>query len=117
MIVATEHLGEPLECDPPATQHPDLVAGAVDDRALDPDRARATVEDRVDVVAEIGAHVCRRRGADPAEPVGRRSRDPTGELAEQLEGERLVGDAQPDRVAATRDRVGDHAAGRGAPRS
>ena len=92
-----------------------IGAGAVDDGRLDPDPALAAVEHEVDVVAEIGAHVGRGRGADPPEAVRRRRGDAPAERAEQVERERLVGHAQTDGREPAGDRV-DHAAVRGARR-
>ncbi len=45
-------------------------------------------------------------GLTRAESVGRRRGDPAVEHAQQLEGQRLVGDPEPDRVPATRGGVG-----------
>ena len=83
-----------------------VVAGAVDDRRLDPDPARAAVEDHVDVVAQVGPDVVGRGRADPPEPVGGRGGDPAAETAQQPLGERLVRHPDADRVAPAGDLVG-----------
>ncbi len=63
-----------------------------------PTVARAAVEDVVDVVAEVGAHVFGRRRADPTEAVGRRGGEPAVERSEQLERQRVGRHAQADGV-------------------
>ena len=87
---------------PPTRSTTRLVAGDVDDRRLDADRARTAVEHEVDVGAEVVAHVLRGRRAHAAEPVRRRRRDAAAERVEQRERDRMVGDTDADRVAPAR---------------
>ena len=91
---------------PPRRRMTGSVAGEIDDRRLDADRTGTAVEDHVDVVAEIGAHVGCGRGTHPAEPVGRRRRQPAAEPAQQLQRERMIGNAHADGVAPAGDLVG-----------
>ena len=72
----------------------------VDDRRLDTDAARPTVEHEVDVGTEVGAHVRGGRRAHASEAVGRRRRDASAERVEQRERDRMIGNAQPDRRRA-----------------
>src|SRR5262245_44695610 len=83
-----------------------FVARAVDDRALDTDAARTTVEHDVDIVSEIGAYIGGGGRAHATEAVGGWRRDPTTERSEQRVCERLSGDAQAHRVTPTGDGVG-----------
>src|SRR5712692_2686355 len=76
------------------------IARQVDDRRFDADLARAAVQDQIDLFAEIVTHVLSCSRADAAEFVGGWSRNPTAELAQQLESDRVAGDAQADRVLA-----------------
>ena len=84
-----EQGGDVLGRDATRAQHLRRVDGAVDDRRLDTDRARPAVEDEVDVVAEVGAHVIGSRRADPAEAVGRRCGQPAAEAGQQLQRQRM----------------------------
>ena len=104
-----------LRGDPTRPQHLRGVDGAVDDRALHPDRARSTVEDQVHAdrlvtpvgreAAEGAPHQLRRGGGHPAEPVRRRCREATAETLEQLGRERMCRHPHPDRRTSTRDDV------------
>ena len=81
-----EHLGQVGDVDATEPQHLRPVTGQVDDRRLDPDRARPTVEHQVDVVAEVGADVGGGRRAHPAEPVGGRRGDGRVARAQAVDG-------------------------------
>src|SRR5690349_16544305 len=62
-------------------------ARQVDDGRLDADGAGATVEDVVDVAAEVGDHVIGGGRADPAEAVGAGGGDRAAERLEQGVGQ------------------------------
>ena len=82
---------------------------AVDDRALDADRALATVEDRVargiEQAGEIVEHVCRSGGADLAEAVGRRCDDTATERLEHRCREWVGGHTHGNGVASAGDDI------------
>ena len=72
-----------------------------------PTRHGPAVEHEVDVVAEVGADVGRGGRAHPAEAVRRTARrSPPPNAREQRERDRMVGHAEPDRVAAAGHLVG-----------
>ena len=86
-------------------QQPGALAGAVEDRRLHTDRARAAVEDqvgrRVEQRAELVQHVPGGGRADPAEPVGARRGDPAAaERGQDLAGDRVRRRPQADGVLA-----------------
>ncbi len=86
------------------------IGRAVDDRALDADRAGPAVEDhvarRVEERAEVLDDVTRRRRAHPAEAVGRRGGDGESGHPQQRLGEGMGRRPQADGVAAAGDGVG-----------
>ena len=80
---------------------------AVHDGGFEADVARPSVEDVVDVVAEIVQDVLGRRGADATEPIRRRCRHAVGDALQQLERHRMVRHAQGDGGTSTRHVIGN----------
>ena len=109
---AAEDLRERLHREPTEAQDAGCAPAQVDDRGLDADGAGPTVEHEVDVGAEVGPDVSGGGGTHPAEPVGRRRRDPGAEGRQQLQRQRLGGHPQPDGRRRAGDGVG-HVVGPG----
>ncbi len=92
----------------PRAQDARRLRGAIDDGALDAHGAGAAVEHQ-QVVAEFCMHMRRRGGADAAEAVGRRRRQPALPAFENRQhglGDGMGGAAQTDGVLSTGAGVG-----------
>jgi hypothetical protein len=101
----SEVRGQFLHRDPSRTQHHRHFGGEVQDGALHPDRARTTVEDEIDGIAQIVDHVLRARGTGRTAAIGARRGERTG-LQEQGEGDRMCGHPHGNGGSPRRDGIG-----------
>ncbi len=92
---------------PRAQQQRPVEAG--DDGRFEPHRRRPAVDDQLDVPAEVGEHVLRRRRRDMAGAVRRRRHHRVAEGREDLAREAMAGDAHGDAVEAGGGELGDRA--------
>jgi hypothetical protein len=109
--LGAEQLGDGLRRDPTGAEDLRGIDRAVDDRALDANRAGTAVEDDVrgwvEDVAELVEDVAGRGRADCAVAVGRRRRQAATRARQHVQRSRMGGDADADGVAAARDDVAD----------
>ena len=95
--IATETGFDRADRQPARPQQTDGVAFDLDDRALDADARWSTIEDKLDLVAEIALHVLGLRGADPAGRIGARCSQRTSEGYDQFACKAL-GNTDADRI-------------------
>ena len=98
-----------IGCDRTGSQELTWIDGGVDDRAFDPDLARAAIEDgvgcRIEHATQVVENMLCRGRADRAEPVGRRGSDCQPARSEQVERHGMCRDSQAHSRSAAGDRI------------
>ena len=104
--VGTECGPDVLAGDGPLAQQGPRRSPRVDDGRLQTHAGRAGVDDRSDAPVEVGQHMLRTGGRGARGPVRTRCCQRRPAPAQDLQGDRMVGDAHCDRVEPTRHRTG-----------